>query len=55
MFNLFRRPSHKEIEPRELSILLEGGRAVLVDVREADEFAAGHVASALSEIGRAHV
>ena len=48
MFNLFRRPSHKEIEPRELSILLEGGRAVLVDVREADEFAAGHVASALS-------
>ena len=48
MFNLFRRPSHKEIEPRELSILLEGGRAILVDVREADEFSAGHVAGALS-------
>ncbi|WP_293838425.1 rhodanese-like domain-containing protein [Sphingopyxis sp.] len=48
MLSLFRRPRYKEIPPQRLAALLDQKRAILVDVREADEFAAGHVASALS-------
>ena len=48
MFNLFRKSSHAEVGPGELNALLQAGKAVLVDVREADEFAAGHIAGAVS-------
>lgn len=48
MFSLFNKPSHAEVTPSELNDLLRSGKAVLVDVREADEFAAGHVDGALS-------
>src|SRR3954454_15637215 len=34
-----------EIEPRDAAALIEGG-AVLVDVRDADEYEAGHIAGA---------
>ena len=48
MFKLFKKPVHAEVSPSELHALLGAGKAVLVDVREADEFAAGHVDGALS-------
>lgn len=48
MFSLFKKASHAEVTPSELNDLLRSGRAVLVDVREADEFAAGHIDGALS-------
>lgn len=48
MLSLFRRPRYKEIPAQELADLLARNGAILVDVREADEFAAGHVAGAHS-------
>lgn len=48
MLSLFRRPRYTEISAPDLADLLAKGHAVLVDVREADEFAAGHVAGAIS-------
>lgn len=48
MLSLFRRSRYKEIPARELAGLLDQKHAVLVDVREADEFASGHIAGAIS-------
>lgn len=48
MLSLFRRSRYKEIPARELAGLLNQKRAVLVDVREADEYARGHIAGAIS-------
>lgn len=39
---------HKEVAPAELAAMLNDGAAVLVDVREPDEFAAGHIAGAIN-------
>jgi len=36
------------VAPKDLAALMNQGRAVLVDIREPDEFAAGHVKGALS-------
>jgi rhodanese-related sulfurtransferase len=40
--------SHKEISPVELNALLAAGAVTLVDVREPDEFAAGHIEGAIN-------
>lgn len=48
MFSLFKKRSHTEVSPSELNELLGSGKAVLVDVREVDEFARGHIDGALS-------
>jgi rhodanese-related sulfurtransferase len=40
--------SHKEVAPVELSELLAAGSVTLVDVREPDEFAAGHIEGAIN-------
>ena len=40
--------NHTEITPAELAAMLKDGAAVLVDVREPDEFAAGHIAGAVN-------
>jgi rhodanese-related sulfurtransferase len=40
--------SHKEISPVELNELLAAGAVTLVDVREPDEFAAGHIDGAIN-------
>lgn len=48
MLSLFRRPRYKEIPAQQLAALLDQNRAILVDVREVDEFAAGHIAGARS-------
>lgn len=48
MFGLFgRRPSAEEIGLEELRDGLSAGKIALIDVREASEFAAGHVPGAL--------
>lgn len=40
--------SRRDITPAELHNLLAANSALLVDVREPDEFAAGHIASAVN-------
>lgn len=40
--------AHKEIGPEDLAAMLKQGSAVLVDVREPDEFAGGHIAGAIN-------
>lgn len=40
--------SHREITPVELHQLLAADSVLLVDVREPDEFAAGHIAGAVN-------
>jgi rhodanese-related sulfurtransferase len=44
----FGKAKHKEISARELADLLIAGKALVVDVREADEFADGHIPGALN-------
>ena len=48
MFNPFRKSRHTELSASALSAMLAEGSALVVDVREADEFAAGHIPGALS-------
>lgn len=42
------RKSHREMTPRQLDSMLQQGRALVVDVREPDEFAAGHIPGAIN-------
>lgn len=44
----FGRAMHREVTASELEAMLRAGRALVVDVREPDEFAAGHIPGALS-------
>ena len=46
MFGLGRKPAHQEIGPTTLEAMLRDGSAIVVDVREPDEFAAGHIPGA---------
>jgi rhodanese-related sulfurtransferase len=39
---------HREIDACELDALLRAGEAVVVDVREVDEFASGHIPGAIN-------
>lgn len=48
MFGFGKGRAHREIEPMELDGMLKNGAALLVDVREPDEFASGHIAGALN-------
>jgi rhodanese-related sulfurtransferase len=48
MFGSKKAGGHREIGPRELQSMLEGGAALLIDVREPDEFANGHIAGAVN-------
>lgn len=41
-----RKPVPIEISPADLQAMLGNGRAIVVDVREPDEFAAGHIPGA---------
>jgi rhodanese-related sulfurtransferase len=40
--------AHREIGPNELNTMLQRDEVLLVDVREPDEFAAGHIAGAVN-------
>lgn len=44
----FGKKSHFEITAQELDALLRADQALVVDVREADEFAAGHIPGAVN-------
>ena len=44
----FGKARHREVTAEELAAMLQSGEAVVVDVREADEFAAGHIPGAIS-------
>lgn len=48
MFNLFRRPAHNDVTAHELAAMLKDDSAIVIDVREPDEFASGHIAGAIS-------
>lgn len=48
MFGFNRNKSHREIAPAELQAMLADGSALVVDVREPDEFATGHIAGAVN-------
>jgi rhodanese-related sulfurtransferase len=48
MFGFGKAKAHEEISPQELHALLAAGQAIVVDVREADEFAAGHIPGAVN-------
>lgn len=42
------QPIHQEIAPQDLAALVRTGKALVVDVREPDEFAAGHIPGAIN-------
>ena len=44
----FGQARHNEVSPDKLAAMLHSGTALVVDVREADEFAAGHIPGALN-------
>lgn len=48
MFGFGKGRAHREIEATELDAMLKQGSVLLVDVREPDEFAAGHIAGAIN-------
>jgi rhodanese-related sulfurtransferase len=48
MFGIGKSASHREVTAPELQAMLAAGTAVLVDVREPNEFAAEHIAGAVN-------
>lgn len=44
----FGKPKHPEVTAKELDAMLRAGSAVVVDVREVDEFSAGHIPGAIN-------
>lgn len=44
----FGKTRHREISAAELSDALDAGVALVIDVREADEFAGGHIPGAIN-------
>ena len=48
MVGLGNRARVRELDPRALKAMLDAGAALVVDVREPDEFAAGHIAGAVN-------
>lgn len=47
MFGMGKK-AHREIDAQQLATMLAAGTATVVDVREPDEFAAGHVPGAVN-------
>lgn len=41
-------PRHREISAGDLATMIDQGVAVVIDVREVDEFAAGHIPGAIN-------
>jgi len=48
MFGFARGKAHQEITAQELDSLVRNGEALVVDVREANEFADGHIPGAIN-------
>jgi rhodanese-related sulfurtransferase len=48
MFSFLKPVSHREVAATELSAMIEDGCVLVIDVREPDEFAAGHIPGAVN-------
>ncbi|MBS0282981.1 MAG: rhodanese-like domain-containing protein [Proteobacteria bacterium] len=48
MLGFGKRDAHREIGPAELHSMLKDGTVLLIDVREAGEFATGHIPGAVN-------
>ncbi len=48
MFGFGKRSNRRDISPQELASMLAAGEAVVVDVREPEEFVAGHIPGAVN-------
>jgi rhodanese-related sulfurtransferase len=48
MFGFGKAKAHREIAPDQLNAMLQDGLVLLVDVREPDEFASGHIPGAVN-------
>lgn len=48
MFGMTRKPAHKEVDAHELAAMLRDDAAMVVDVREPDEYAGGHIPGAIN-------
>ena len=48
VFGWVKSKPHREVKPSELAGMLKANQALVVDVREADEFAAGHIPGAVN-------
>jgi len=48
VFGFGKSPKHAEVNAGELAQMLDAGTALVVDVREVDEFAAGHIPGAIN-------
>jgi rhodanese-related sulfurtransferase len=44
----FGKPKHPEVTAQELDAMLRAGDTLVIDVREVDEFAAGHIPGAIN-------
>ena len=44
----FGKPRHREVDAAQLRTMLEAGAVLVVDVREENEFAAGHIPGAIN-------
>jgi rhodanese-related sulfurtransferase len=48
MFGFGKARTHREIVPEQLNAMLQDGSVLLIDVREPDEFASGHIRGAVN-------
>lgn len=48
VFGFGKSVKHREVEPAALNAMIRANSALVVDVREADEFAAGHIPGAVN-------
>lgn len=48
MFGFGKGKAHQEVTPRELDSLVRAGEALVIDVREANEYADGHIPGAIN-------
>lgn len=48
VFGFGKSKQHQEVSATELAAMIQAGEAVVVDVREVDEFAAGHIPGAIN-------
>jgi rhodanese-related sulfurtransferase len=48
MFGSGKHAPRRDLDARDLKALIEAGTAIVVDVREPDEFATGHIAGAVN-------
>lgn len=48
MFGFGKRSAHREVTAQELAAMVQDGAALVVDMREVDEFASGHIPGAIN-------